>query len=122
MPRRYGGDQHRHLQHARNKKRNKRRRRRGVFEGLKMEEEWKAARAWTRKLTMVDVAGVVLWGATFVFVTVGKRCPSGGHDGRCNAYNVSTAAACLLCVPFGVTSFFDVQDLHASKQSPRTRA
>jgi hypothetical protein len=40
---------------------------------------------------------------------------------RCNAYNVSTASACLLAVLFGVSLFFDVQDLFASKQSPRTR-
>ena len=40
---------------------------------------------------------------------------------RCNAYNISSAAACLLCVTFGVSIFFDVQDLHSSKQSPRTR-
>ena len=40
---------------------------------------------------------------------------------RCNAYNVSSAAACFLCVAFGVSVFFDVKDLHASKVSPRTR-
>jgi hypothetical protein len=40
---------------------------------------------------------------------------------RCNAYNVSSACACLLCVVFGVSVFFDVKDLHASKVSPRTR-
>ena len=41
---------------------------------------------------------------------------------RCNAYNVSTASACLLAVSFSVSLFFDVQDLFASKQSPRTRS
>jgi len=66
-------------------------------------------------------AGTVLWGAAFVFIMTGKKCPSGGFNGWCNAYNVSTASACLLCVAFGVNIFFDVQDLHASKQSPRTR-
>jgi hypothetical protein len=40
---------------------------------------------------------------------------------RCNAYNVSTASACLLAVAFCVSLFYDVQDLFASKQSPRTR-
>ena len=43
------------------------------------------------------------------------------HGYRCNAYNVSSAAACFLCVAFGVSVFFDVKDLHASKVSPRTR-
>jgi hypothetical protein len=40
---------------------------------------------------------------------------------RCNAYNVSSAAACLLSIAFGVSTFFDVKDLYASKLSPRTR-
>jgi hypothetical protein len=115
-----GGYDHRQ-QHARRKKRNRNRRRRGLIEGLAMEEEWRVARAWAKKLAMLDVAGVVLWGATFVFILTGKKCPSGGFNGWCNAYNVSTASACLLCVAFGVSIFFDVQDLHASKQSPRTR-
>ncbi|CAA7271855.1 unnamed protein product [Cyclocybe aegerita] len=103
------------------KARRARRRRRGVFEGLAMEEEWRAARAWAKKVAMVDVAGIVLWGAAFVFIMTGKRCPSGGYEGWCTAYNVSTACACLLAVAFCVTTFFDVQDLSASKQSPRTR-
>ncbi|KAF9558013.1 hypothetical protein CPC08DRAFT_709944, partial [Agrocybe pediades] len=119
-----GSFEHLKQQQAKEKKkkaRNRNRRRRGVLEGLAMEEEWKVARAWLKKLTMLDVAGVVLWGATFVFILTGKRCPSGGFNGWCNAYNVSSASACLLCVAFGVNVFFDVQDLHASKQSPRTR-
>ncbi|PPQ91434.1 hypothetical protein CVT25_014322 [Psilocybe cyanescens] len=103
------------------KHRRRRRRRRGLLEGLAMEAEWKVARAWAKKLAVLDVAGVVLWGAAFVFIMTGKRCPSGGFNGWCNAYNVSSASACLLCVAFGVSLFFDVQDLHASKQSPRTR-
>jgi hypothetical protein len=40
---------------------------------------------------------------------------------RCNAYNISTACACLLCIAFVVSVFFDVKDLHASRTSPRTR-
>ncbi|KAF9053048.1 hypothetical protein BJ165DRAFT_1400404 [Panaeolus papilionaceus] len=106
-------------QHTKRRKRN--RRRRGVFEGLAMEADWKAARSWLKKITAMDVAGIVLWGAAFVFIMIGQRCPAGEFDGWCNAYNVSTASACLLCVAFGVSTFFDVQDLHASKQSPRTR-
>ena len=43
------------------------------------------------------------------------------HGYRCNAYNVSSAAASFLCVAFGVSVFFDVKDLHASKVSPRTK-
>ncbi|KAF8635503.1 hypothetical protein AX17_003893 [Amanita inopinata Kibby_2008] len=96
-------------------------RRRSVFAGLAMEEEWKRARAWAKKMAAIDVVGLVLWGATFAFILLGKRCPSGGYEGWCNAYNVSSAAACLLCVGFGVSVFFDVKDLYASKLNPRTR-
>ncbi|KAJ6502401.1 hypothetical protein C8R45DRAFT_1209962 [Mycena sanguinolenta] len=102
------------------RRKRKRAKRRSVFAGLAMEEDWKRARSWVKKVTAVDVLGIILWGATFVF-TLGKRCPSGTFQGWCNAYNVSSAAACLLCVSFCVGLFFDVQDLAGSKASPRTR-
>ncbi|KAF9532196.1 hypothetical protein CPB83DRAFT_663689 [Crepidotus variabilis] len=105
---------------ARRKK--KRRRRRGIMEGMRMEEEWKVARSWLKKMTAVDAAGLILWSGIFVFILTGKKCPSGQYNGWCNAYNVSTACACLLAVAFGFSIFFDVQDLHSSKQSPRTRS
>lgn len=106
----------------RNKKRKKKGgRRRSVFAGLAMEEEWKRARGWTKKMVAVDAVGTLVWGAVFVYVMMGKRCPSGGFEGWCNAYNVSTAAACLLCVSFALAIFLDVKDLHATKVSPRTR-
>ncbi|KAL0572977.1 hypothetical protein V5O48_008991 [Marasmius crinis-equi] len=96
-------------------------RRRNLFVGLQMEEEWKRARGYMKKVTAVDVLGVVVWGAVFVLILLGKRCPIGGFNGWCNAYNTSSAAACLLCIAFGVSVFFDIKDLHASKESPRTR-
>ena len=123
---------------ARRKKR-RRTRRRGLMEGLRMEEQWKVARSCTKKVTAVDVAGLILWSAAFVFIMLGERCPGEKYNGwyvlsyrnshfhldlllfRCNAYNVSTASACLLAVAFSVSLFYDVQDLFASKQSPRTR-
>ncbi|KAG7092623.1 hypothetical protein E1B28_008966 [Marasmius oreades] len=97
-------------------------RRRNVFVGLQMEEEWKRARGFLKKVATMDVLGVVVWGAVFIFILIGKRCPIGGFNGWCNAYNTSSAAACLLCVAFGVSVFFDIKDLHASKESPRTRS
>lgn len=95
--------------------------RRSVFAGFTMEQQWKQARSWAKKITAVDAAGLVIWGAVFVFILIGKRCPIGGFDGWCNAYNTSSAAACLLCLAFAVSIFFDVKDLHSSKVSPRTR-
>ncbi|XP_006457866.1 hypothetical protein AGABI2DRAFT_198889 [Agaricus bisporus var. bisporus H97] len=101
--------------------RNRRRRRRSVFTGLAMEKEWRQARGWAKKMAFVDGVGILVWGAVFIFVMIGKRCPVGKFDGWCNAYNVSTACACLLCIAFGVSVFFDVKDLYASRTSPRTR-
>lgn len=55
--------------------------RRGVFAGLAMEEDWKRARSWAKKIAFVDVAGIIVWGGVFVFILIGKRCPSGGFEG-----------------------------------------
>lgn len=66
---------------AKGKARGRRNRRRSVFAGLAMEEEWKRARGWAKKIAFVDAAGVAIWGAVFIFVMIGKRCPSGGFDG-----------------------------------------
>lgn len=68
-------------QKGRRKRRNRQRRRRGVFEGLAMEEQWRTARSWAKTVAMVDVAGLVFWGAAFVFIMIGKKCPSGGFNG-----------------------------------------
>ena len=76
-----GGLRYDGRQQARRKKRNRNRRRRGVFEGLAMEEDWRAARSWAKKVAMVDAVGIVLWGAAFVFIITGKKCPSGGYNG-----------------------------------------
>ena len=134
----------------RSKGRGRHQRRRGILGGLAMEESWRHPRRWVKKLAVVDMAGVVLWGGAFVFILLGERCPSGSFSGwyvffllfslslslvecvvlmdflplpgyRCNAYNVSSAAACFLCVAFGVSVFYDVKDLHVSKVSPRTK-
>jgi hypothetical protein len=46
-----------------------------------MEEQWRAARATLKKVTMFDTMGTVLWGTEFVLILIGKRCPSGGFEG-----------------------------------------
>lgn len=66
---------------ARRKKKRRNRRRRGLLEGLRLEEQWKVARSWAKKITAVDVAGLVLWGAEFVYILFGPRCPSGTYNG-----------------------------------------
>ncbi|KAI0934764.1 hypothetical protein AcV5_006504 [Taiwanofungus camphoratus] len=96
-------------------------RRRGIFAGLAMEAQWRRARKVLKWGMVFDVCAAVLWGAEFVIILLGKRCPVGGFDGWCNAYNLATAISCLLCLAFGISVFFDVKDLHASKASPRTR-
>ncbi|KAJ4475349.1 hypothetical protein C8J55DRAFT_536885 [Lentinula edodes] len=106
---------------ARKKKKNRGAKRRSVFVGLAMEEEWKKARSFAKKIMAFDIFGVVLWGTVFVVIMMGKRCPIGRYEGWCNAYNVSSAAACLLCFLFGLSVFFDIKDLHTSNVSPRTR-
>jgi len=65
----------------RSKGRGRHQRRRGILAGLAMEESWRHARGWAKKLAVVDVAGVVLWGGAFVFILLGRRCPSGAFSG-----------------------------------------
>ncbi|KAF8643896.1 hypothetical protein AX16_008912 [Volvariella volvacea WC 439] len=109
--------------HKKEKKKGRKKppKRRSIFAGLAMEEDWKRARAWAKKMMLVDIVMLVLWGAVFVFIMIGERCPSGGFNGWCNAYNISSASACLLAVAFAIYIFFDVKDLNTSKASPRTR-
>ena len=56
-------------------------RRRGVFEGLAMEEQWRAARKQMQQTLSFDIACFFLWGALFVVILLGKRCPVGKFDG-----------------------------------------
>jgi hypothetical protein len=55
--------------------------RRSIFIALAQESRWREARAWLKKLMIVDLCGVVLWGGLFVFILMGKRCPSGQYQG-----------------------------------------
>jgi len=95
--------------------------RRSVFAGLALEARWKKARKRLKWTMTVDLVCFVLWGAEFVVILSGKRCPPGGFGGWCNGYNFATALACLTCLLFGFSVFFDIKDLHGSRISPRTR-
>ena len=61
--------------------RRRRPKRRGIFAGLAMEEQWKQARKTLKWGTTIDAIGLVLWGAEFVLILMGKRCPVGGFLG-----------------------------------------
>lgn len=63
------------------KKKRKRAKRRSVFVGLAMEEEWKKARSFTKKIMAFDILGVLIWGTVFVIILLGKRCGIGEYDG-----------------------------------------
>jgi hypothetical protein len=58
-----------------------RQRRRSVFAGLAMEEQWREARSTLKKTFVFDLVFTILWGGQFVFILIGKRCPSGGFEG-----------------------------------------
>ncbi|KAI0306622.1 hypothetical protein B0F90DRAFT_782728 [Multifurca ochricompacta] len=95
--------------------------RRSVFEGLAIEEQWRIARKELQWTLFFDTICFILWFLEFVWILIRERCPPGGFNGWCSAYNVATAGACLLGFCFGVSVFFDIKDLHRSRVSPRTR-
>jgi len=96
-------------------------RRRGLFEGLAIEEKWKVARKRSRTHFFFDIVLFFLWGAEFIAILLGKRCPVGEFNGWCDGYNVATALACLLTFAYGFSVYFGIKDLHMSRISPRSR-
>lgn len=55
--------------------------RRSIFAGLAMEEQWKKARKVLKWGVTVDAIAMVAWGFEFVLILLGKRCPVGGFLG-----------------------------------------
>ncbi|KAF7975823.1 hypothetical protein HWV62_8371 [Athelia sp. TMB] len=55
--------------------------RRSIFAGLAMEEQWRSARRTLKWAMCFDVVCMVLWGAEFVLILMGQRCPSGAFGG-----------------------------------------
>ncbi len=55
--------------------------RRSIFEGLALEEQWKLARRELKWMLFYDAAGLILWSVEFVWILVRERCPPGGFDG-----------------------------------------
>jgi len=109
------------LSHQTQTGRSRRPKRRSVFEGLALEEQWSAARKELKWSLLMDTILFFLWSVEFIWILIREKCPPGGFNGWCNAYNVASAGACLLGLAFGLNVFFDVKDLHQSRISPRTR-
>ena len=55
--------------------------RRSIFAGLALEEQWKKARKVLKWGVTVDALCLLLWGTTFVLILLGERCPVGGFIG-----------------------------------------
>lgn len=55
--------------------------RRSIFAGLAMEEQWRTARGSLKKIVIFDLIAFILWGAEFILILIGQRCPSGGFEG-----------------------------------------
>jgi hypothetical protein len=55
--------------------------RRSRFTAIAEEQQWKRARGFTKRLLAIDVVCAILWGAEFVLILFGKRCPAGGFQG-----------------------------------------
>ena len=46
-----------------------------------MEHQWKLARKHLKQIMFFDIAMFFLWGAEFIVILMGKRCPVGAFDG-----------------------------------------
>ena len=57
--------------------------RRSIFEGLAIEEEWRAARKELKQMLVLDTIGFLLWSAEFIWILIRERCPPGGFNGWC---------------------------------------
>jgi hypothetical protein len=63
--------------------------RRSIFEGLAMEEQWKAARKELKWMLFVDIVCLFLWSVEFIWILIRERCPPGGFNGWCVRYMVA---------------------------------
>ena len=57
--------------------------RRTIFEGLAIEEEWRAARKELKRMLFLDSVCFFLWSAEFIWILMRERCPPGSFDGWC---------------------------------------
>lgn len=57
--------------------------RRSVFEGLALEEQWRAARKELKWLLFTDIIFFFLWSVEFLWILIREKCPPGGFNGWC---------------------------------------
>ena len=57
--------------------------RRSIFEGLAIEEEWRAARKALKQMLFLDTVCFFLWSAEFMWILMRERCPPGSFNGWC---------------------------------------
>jgi hypothetical protein len=60
---------------------NGRPKRRSIFEGLNIEEEWKAARKEVKQMLFLDIVCFFLWSAEFIWILMREKCPPGSFNG-----------------------------------------
>jgi hypothetical protein len=61
----------------------RRRKRRTVFEGLALEEQWRTARKELKWLLFTDIIFFFLWSVEFIWILIRGKCPPGGFNGWC---------------------------------------
>ena len=57
--------------------------RRSIFEGLAIEEEWRAARKELKQMLFLDTVCFFLWSTEFIWILMRERCPPGSFNGWC---------------------------------------
>jgi len=50
-------------------------------QGLAMEGDWNEARRSLKRMLLVDIGCLTVWGGVFVLILFGKKCPPGGFNG-----------------------------------------
>jgi hypothetical protein len=61
--------------------RSRRPKRRSVFEGLALEEQWSAARKELKWMLFMDTIFFFLWTVEFIWILIREKCPPGGFNG-----------------------------------------
>ncbi|KAG9102013.1 hypothetical protein FRC06_002407 [Ceratobasidium sp. 370] len=91
----------------------------GVFTSFERERARLSARKGLWWALGLDVLGAVVWAVAFVLAMIAPKCPVGGYNGWCDAYNGGVACACIGSVLFVTSAVLVGRDLMASRKSER---